>query len=63
MSEPHVFLYILQVCMYCICFRSVRHIMAQVVSSQPVTMKPQVLSQAVRVGFVVDILALGQVFL
>ena len=37
--------------------------MAQVVSSQPVTMKPQVLSQAVRVGFVVDILALGQIFL
>jgi hypothetical protein len=63
MSEPHAVLYILQVCMYCICFRSVGHTMAQVVSSQPVTMNPEVLSQSVHVGFMVDILKLGQVFL
>jgi len=63
MSEPHLFLCILQVCMYCICFRSVGDTMAEVVSSQPLTMKPQVRSHSVHVGFVVDIVALGQVFL
>ena len=63
MSEPHVFLYILQVCVYCICFRSVGHTMAEVVIYHPLTMQPWVPSQSVHVGFVVDIVALGQVFL
>jgi len=63
MSEPHVFLCILQVYMYCICFRNVGHTMAEVVSFHSLTMKPRVPSQSVHVGFVVDIVALGQVYL
>ena len=58
-----MFLCILQVCIYCICFRSVGDTMTEVVSSHPLTMKPQVPSQSVHVGFMVDIVALGQVFL
>ena len=58
-----MFLCILQMCIYCMCFGSVGHTMAEMVSSRPLTMKPRVPSQSVHVGFVVGIVALGQVFL
>ena len=51
----------------CVCvlhfFRNISHIMAQVVSFQPLTMKLQVQSQSVYVGFMVDRVTLEQVFL
>ena len=60
MSEPRVFLCIIQVCMYCICFRNVGDTMAELFSSQHEASGSIPVSPC---GIMVDIVALGQVFL